>query len=131
MPQPPDAAALRAWAGTLTGPVILPDDDAFDAARVVWNRAIDGFDHLRDEHQRRHLTAVAAGLGSLRDDQVDASGDLFDRVLLGADQRGDGHAVFAARVDHVVGWHAQCICDELDGVTHRHREQLGAGVAGE
>ena len=41
MPQPPDAAALRAWAGTLTGPVILPDDDAFDAARVVWNRAID------------------------------------------------------------------------------------------
>src|SRR6187397_343045 len=41
VPQPPDAAALRQWAATLAGPVILPDDAAFDSSRVVWNRAID------------------------------------------------------------------------------------------
>jgi hypothetical protein len=36
-----DADLLRQWAGTLTGPVILPQDQAYDAARRVWNRAID------------------------------------------------------------------------------------------
>jgi len=41
MPQPPDSAKLRRWAGILTGPVVLPADDAYDSARVVWNRAID------------------------------------------------------------------------------------------
>ncbi len=41
MAQPLDSITLRRWAGTVTGPVILPGDEAFDAARVVWNRAID------------------------------------------------------------------------------------------
>jgi len=41
MAQPPDSATLRGWAGTLSGPLILPGDAAFNAARVVWNRAID------------------------------------------------------------------------------------------
>jgi hypothetical protein len=41
MPQPLDTDTLRQWADTLTGPVILRGDTAFDAARVVWNRAID------------------------------------------------------------------------------------------
>jgi FAD/FMN-containing dehydrogenase len=36
-----DATALRQWAGTLTGPVILPTDEAYESARLVWNRAID------------------------------------------------------------------------------------------
>jgi FAD/FMN-containing dehydrogenase len=41
MPQPLDSAKLRQWAGILTGPVVLPADDAYDSARIVWNRAID------------------------------------------------------------------------------------------
>lgn len=41
MPQPPDPTLLRQWAGSLTGPLVLPGDEAYDAARVVWNRAID------------------------------------------------------------------------------------------
>src|SRR4051812_48609248 len=41
MPQPLDPAILRQWAQTLTGPVIFPDDAAYDSARIVWNRAID------------------------------------------------------------------------------------------
>jgi FAD/FMN-containing dehydrogenase len=36
-----DAPLMRDWAKTLQGPVILPDDTAYDAARLVWNRAID------------------------------------------------------------------------------------------
>jgi FAD/FMN-containing dehydrogenase len=36
-----DAEVLRAFAATLTGPLILPSDTAFDSARRVWNRAID------------------------------------------------------------------------------------------
>jgi FAD/FMN-containing dehydrogenase len=33
--------ALRAFAGTFPGEVVLPGDDAYDAARFVWNRMID------------------------------------------------------------------------------------------
>lgn len=40
-PGSPDPVALRQWAATLSGPVILPADAAYDSARVVWNRAID------------------------------------------------------------------------------------------
>jgi FAD/FMN-containing dehydrogenase len=36
-----DPFTIRQWAGTLDGPVIVPTDDAFDSARLVWNRAID------------------------------------------------------------------------------------------
>lgn len=36
-----DPLLVRTWAGTLQGPVILPTDQAFDSARLVWNRAID------------------------------------------------------------------------------------------
>ena len=36
-----DPDIIRRWAGTVQGPVILPSDDAFDSARLVWNRAID------------------------------------------------------------------------------------------
>src|SRR5689334_13579426 len=41
MAQPPDPSQLREWARTMTGPVIFPDDTAYDSARKVWNRAID------------------------------------------------------------------------------------------
>src|SRR4029453_13036562 len=33
--------ALRGFAGTFPGEVVLPGDDAYDAARFVWNRMID------------------------------------------------------------------------------------------
>jgi FAD/FMN-containing dehydrogenase len=36
-----DPFLLRQWAATLDGPVILSGDDAYDAARQVWNRAVD------------------------------------------------------------------------------------------
>lgn len=41
MAQSPDTATFHQWARTLTGPVIFPDDAAYDSARVVWNRAVD------------------------------------------------------------------------------------------
>lgn len=43
MPRPNfvDPLLVRQWAATLQGPVILPTDEAFDSARLVWNRAID------------------------------------------------------------------------------------------
>jgi FAD/FMN-containing dehydrogenase len=33
--------ALRAFAGTFPGEVVLPSDDGYDAARAVWNRMVD------------------------------------------------------------------------------------------
>ena len=33
--------ALRAFAGTFPGEVVLPGDDGYDTARVVWNRMVD------------------------------------------------------------------------------------------
>ncbi|MDT5288767.1 MAG: hypothetical protein QOF88_3656, partial [Mycobacterium sp.] len=46
---------------------------------------VDRLDHFGDEHQSRHLAAMAARFSALRDDQVDACPHLFDGVLLGAD----------------------------------------------
>jgi FAD/FMN-containing dehydrogenase len=41
VPHDVDANLLRQWAAAVTGPVILPQDEAYDSARLVWNRAID------------------------------------------------------------------------------------------
>lgn len=38
---PLDPDALRRWAATLTGIVVLPRDPSYDEQRRVWNRAID------------------------------------------------------------------------------------------
>ena len=53
----------------------------------------DRVDDLGDEHHRRDLAGVAAGLGALGDDDVDALLDLLARLLGAADERGDLHAV--------------------------------------
>ena len=37
----PDDAALRRFASSLRGSVVLPDDTAYDDARAVWNASID------------------------------------------------------------------------------------------
>ena len=71
---------------------------------------------------------MPTGLGALRDDQVNARGDLLDGVLLGSDQRRDGDATFLARLDHVVRRHPQRIGDELHRMGQRDVEQLAAGV---
>ena len=36
-----DEAAVRDLAGALRGPLLRPGDDGYDAARAVWNGAID------------------------------------------------------------------------------------------
>ena len=53
--------------------ICLPGDDAAGGqhGHVLPGR-LDGVHHLGDQHQRGHLAAVPAGLGALRDDQVDA-----------------------------------------------------------
>jgi FAD/FMN-containing dehydrogenase len=40
-PHPLDPAALRRWASTIKGPVILPGDVAYEDGRRVWNLAVD------------------------------------------------------------------------------------------
>ena len=40
-PQVLDSAVVREWASTLSGTVILPDAEAYESARRVWNRAVD------------------------------------------------------------------------------------------
>ena len=43
---------------------------------------------------------MAAGLGALHHQNIDAGRDLPQRMLLGADQRRHRHAVLLAHVDH-------------------------------
>ena len=92
------------------------------------HRTVDGLENLRDDDERADLAAVPTGLGALRDDQVNARGDLLDGVLLGSDQRRDGDATFLARLDHVVRRYPQRIGDELHRMGQRDVEQLAAGV---
>ena len=118
-------SAPIATAAAICLPVTIPP------AASTGTAPVDGLDDLGDQHHRRHLAAVAAGLGALRDDQIHARRDLFDGMLLGADERGDGDAALLARVDHVVRRHAQRVGDQLDRMAHRHLEQVMAGVAGQ
>ena len=82
-----------ATAAAICRPVTMPPAASTGTSRT----GSDGLDHLGNQHHGGDLTAVAAGLGALRDDEVDAARDLLDRVLIGADQRGDGDAVRPAR----------------------------------
>jgi hypothetical protein len=38
-----DPDLIRRWSATLAGPTILPGDEAYESARLVWNRAIDAY----------------------------------------------------------------------------------------
>ena len=67
---------------------------------------------------------MAAGLGALHDQDIDAGRDLAQRMLLGADQRRDGNAVLLAHVDHRLRRHAKRVGDQPDRVTERRLEHL-------
>jgi FAD/FMN-containing dehydrogenase len=71
--------ALRGFAGTFPGEVVLPGDDAYDAARFVWNRMID-----------RRPAAVVRPTGV--DDVVAALRFARDQELPIA-VRGGGHSI--------------------------------------
>jgi hypothetical protein len=43
---------------------------------------------------------MAAGLGALRDQDIDAGCDLPKRMLLGTNERRDRHVVLSALLDH-------------------------------
>ena len=76
---------------------------AADAARREHQRAVaDRVDHLGDQHHRRDLAAVPAGLGALRDEDVDAVRDVVLRVADAPDERADVDAVLVGRVDRVL-----------------------------
>ena len=84
-----------------------------------------GADRVHDvgrQHHRRHLAGVAAGLVALRDDDVDAVGDVAERVLGGAGQRGDLDAVLVALLDHVDRRRAERVGDQHRPVLERDVE---------
>ncbi len=85
---------------------------------------LDRLDHLRHQHHGRDLAAMAAGLGALHHEDVDAGRDLAQRVLLGADEGGDRHAVLPAHLDHRLRRHAQRIGDQPDRMVEGDLEQL-------
>src|SRR4051794_39140123 len=72
----------------------------------------------------RDLAAMAAGLGALRDQDIDTGRDLAQRMLLGTDERCNGHAMLAALVDHRLRRHAERICDQFDRVAERNVEHV-------
>ncbi|MGY4593978.1 hypothetical protein ACVWXL_001724 [Bradyrhizobium sp. GM22.5] len=55
--------------------------------------------------------------------------DLAQRVLLGADQGRDRHAVLPAHLDHGLRRHAERIGDQADRVVERDLQQLQRGPA--
>ena len=89
-PCAPSASAAAIWR-----PVADP------AGREHRHVGPDRVDDLGDEHHRRDVAAVAAGLGALGDDDVDALRDLPLRVLAAADERADEQPVLVRVVDDV------------------------------
>jgi hypothetical protein len=76
----------------------------------------DRVDDVRHEHHRGDLAGVAARLGALRDDDVDAVVDVRTGVLGLAGECGHGHAVLVREVDDVLGRRAERVGDQLDRV---------------
>jgi hypothetical protein len=62
---------------------------------------IDRVDDVGGQHHAGDLTGVAAGLVALGHDDVDAVGDVRQRMLGRAGERGDLDAVLVALLDHV------------------------------
>ena len=67
---------------------------------------------------------MAAGLGALHHENIDAGRDLAQRVFLGADQGRDRHAVLLAHLDHRLWRHAQRIGDQADRMPERGVENF-------
>jgi hypothetical protein len=98
-----------------------------DAAGGQHRHVADRFyclDHLGHQHHGRNLATMAAGLGALYHQDIDAGRDLTERMLLGADQCRDRHAVLLAHVDHRLRRYAQRVGDQADRVLERRIEDF-------
>src|ERR1700712_49474 len=71
-------AAPIAMHAAICRPVMMPP-----AARTVTER-FDRLDHLGHQHHGGTLAAMAAGLGALHHQNIDAGRNLADRMLLGS-----------------------------------------------
>jgi hypothetical protein len=85
---------------------------------------LNRLDHLGHQHHGRDLAAMAAGLGALHDENIDAGRDLAERMLLGTDQCRHRHAVLLAHLDHRLRRHAQRIGDQPDRMPERRIEDF-------
>ena len=77
---------------------------AADATGAEHRRVADRFDDLGDQHHRRDLTGVSAGLVALGDNHVDACVHVPFGVLSLAGQRPGAHTLGAAALDHDLRW---------------------------
>ena len=71
---------------------------------------------------------MAAGLGALRDDDVDAGGHLAHGVLPRTDQGGTGNTGWPGAFQHRGGRHAERVGDQPDRVAESDVHQLLAGL---
>ena len=71
-----------------------------------------GVDDLGDEHHRADLAGVPAGLGTLRDDQVDAGRLVTLGVLWPPGQSADQPALLLDPVDQELRWRPERVGDE-------------------
>ena len=72
---------------------------------------------------------MTAGLSTLHDEQINAGRNLAQRVLLGATQRADRHAVVAAHPHHLRRWHTERVDDQLDRVSKRNLQNVHGAAA--
>ena len=121
----PDAGRAHRHAGRHLPP---GHDTAGGQHRHVADR-LDRLDHFRHQHHGRDLAAMAAGLGALYHEDIDAGRDLAQRVLLGADQGRNRHAVFPAHLDHGPGRYAESIGNQADRMAERSIEHLQRALA--
>src|SRR3954447_14085284 len=74
------------------------------------------------------VAGVPAGLGALRDDDVDADLDLLLRVPLAADEGRDEDAVFVRPVDDLLGRRAERVDEQLHAVVLERGLQSAGGL---
>ncbi len=95
------------------------------------DRDVDRVDDLGDQHHRTDLAGVAAGLGALGDDQVDARGLVALGVLRASRERTDQPAFLLHPVDQELRRRAECVGDEGGPVGQRDLELWSGRVGAE
>ena len=73
---------------------------------------VDGVDDLGDQHHRADLAGVAAGLGTLGDDQVHPCCLMAFGVLRAPCERADQSALLFDSIDEELWWRPECVGDE-------------------
>ena len=104
---------------------LTPGDDA--PRSEDRGRRADGIErrsHLGHQHHRCDLAAMTARFAARNDKDIDPGADLRQRMIAGADERGNRHTMPFAEFEHQLWRYTERVGDQANRMAKRNFEQL-------